>query len=95
MQGLPSLRIIFQSSDTSNIRKTILKFPESAASLLLQVLGIKFFVPYVLFSAVLSYQACCTTDALLVSAPKQIQTFQCTWTCRSVILCVSSVQRTR
>ena len=45
MQGLPSLRIIFQSSDTSNIRKTILTFPESAASLLLQVLGIKFFVP--------------------------------------------------
>ena len=31
--------------------------------------------PYVLFSAVLSCQVCCTTDALLMSAPKQIQTF--------------------
>ena len=88
MQGLPSLRIMVQSSDTTKIRKTILKFPESAASLLLQVLGVKFFVPK-------SCQACCTTDALLMSAPKQIQTFQCTCTCRSVILCVSSVQRAR
>ena len=85
MQGLLSLRIIFQSSDTIKIRKKKMKFPESAASPLLQVLGIKFFVPkschqqfprYVLFSVVLSYQVCCITDVLLmlVACPRALET---------------------
>lgn len=61
MQGLLSLRIIFQSSDTIKIRKKKMKFPESAASPLLQVLGIKFFVPKSCQSAIstVCFIQCC------------------------------------
>ena len=77
MKGLPSLRIIFLSSDTSKIRKTIVKFQECClpafpriyivSSSLSANLVHQNIPPYVLFSAVLSYQVCCTTkDALLM-----------------------------